>query len=41
MIEPGLVATCDWRPELDDGPRLPGTVESSEVGAWAGLGVKP
>ncbi|WP_326686463.1 MULTISPECIES: SAM-dependent methyltransferase [unclassified Streptomyces] len=41
MVEPGLVASCDWRPELDDGPQLPGMVESSEVGVWAGLGIKP
>ncbi|GAA2612825.1 SAM-dependent methyltransferase [Streptomyces axinellae] len=42
MVEPGLVASCDWRPELeDDGPQLPGMVDRSEVGVWAGLAIKP
>jgi hypothetical protein len=42
MIDPGLVATCDWRPELaaEGTAQLPGMVDASEVGVWAGLGIK-
>jgi hypothetical protein len=42
MVEPGLVPSCDWRPEVDDADvqTLPGMVSASEVGVWAGLGIK-
>lgn len=41
LVEPGLVATCDWRPELDDSPQDADMVDRSEVGVWAALGIKP
>lgn len=43
MAEPGLVPTCDWRPELAASglSQLPGMVDAAEVGVFAGVGVKP
>ncbi|MGW8375489.1 SAM-dependent methyltransferase [Streptomyces sp. ODS28] len=42
LLEPGLVPTCDWRPELADEEtaQLPGMIDPSEVGVWAGVGIK-
>ncbi|MBA0053385.1 SAM-dependent methyltransferase [Streptomyces sp. AJS327] len=42
-VPPGVVATCDWRPELEsDGmAQLPGMVASTEVGVWGGVALKP
>ncbi|WP_019544747.1 SAM-dependent methyltransferase [Streptomyces sulphureus] len=46
LLEPGVVPTCDWRPDLDpaataDLHRLPGMISASEAGVWAGVGRKP
>ena len=43
LVDPGLVPTCDWRPEFaaEGMAQLPGMVDASEVGVWAGLGIKP
>jgi SAM-dependent methyltransferase len=44
LVDPGLVASCDWRPELadsQDGLRRPvGSISATEVGVWAGVGLK-
>lgn len=42
LVEPGIVATCDWRMDLELGPvhQLPGTVSAAESGVWAGVAVK-
>lgn len=43
LVDPGVVPTCDWRPEFaaEGMAQLPGMVDASEVGVWAGLGIKP
>ncbi|MBO8187146.1 SAM-dependent methyltransferase [Streptomyces spirodelae] len=45
LIEPGIVATCDWHPEMadsQDGMRRPsGSITPEEVGCWAAVGLKP
>ncbi|MFI7241822.1 SAM-dependent methyltransferase [Streptomyces qinglanensis] len=45
LVEPGIVATCDWHPELvdrQDGIRRPaGSITPEEVGCWAAVGLKP
>ncbi|MBO8193189.1 SAM-dependent methyltransferase [Streptomyces oryzae] len=45
LVEPGIVATCDWRPELADSQdgmrRPPGSISPEEVGCWAAVGLKP
>lgn len=42
VLQPGLVPSCDWRPEIEDPDvrTLPGMVSASEVGVWAGVGIK-
>ncbi|NLU67992.1 SAM-dependent methyltransferase [Streptomyces sp. HNM0574] len=42
LIDPGLTATCDWRPELaaDGMALLPGMVAAADVGVYAGVGIK-
>ncbi|CAM2829746.1 SAM-dependent methyltransferase [Streptomyces albus] len=45
LIEPGIVATCEWHPEMEDGQdgmrRPAGSISRSEVGCWAAVGTKP
>ncbi|MBQ1119247.1 SAM-dependent methyltransferase [Streptomyces smyrnaeus] len=45
LVEPGIVATCDWRPEMVDSQdgmrRPPGSISPEEVGCWAAVGLKP
>ncbi|WP_369200821.1 SAM-dependent methyltransferase [Streptomyces sp. PU-14G] len=44
LVEPGIVASCDWHPEItapDEPPALPGAVSAAETSVWAGVGIKP
>ncbi|CAM3682772.1 SAM-dependent methyltransferase [Streptomyces albus] len=44
LVEPGIVASCDWRPEYigeDDLPALPGSVTPEQSCVWAGVALKP
>ncbi|WP_016908379.1 SAM-dependent methyltransferase [Streptomyces xiaopingdaonensis] len=42
IADPGLAPSHEWRTELeiDQKPRLVGMVDASEVGVWAGVGIK-
>ncbi|NSC24670.1 SAM-dependent methyltransferase [Streptomyces albus subsp. chlorinus] len=44
LVEPGVVATCEWHPEMEDKQdgmrRPPGSISPSEVGCWAAVGIK-
>ncbi|WP_149563335.1 SAM-dependent methyltransferase [Streptomyces cacaoi] len=43
LLEPGLVPSCDWRPDYvvpDDTPILPGSVSPAETCVWAGVALK-